>query len=518
MVGLVACGTRNDPLREDFYTKNIYPAIDSTYDIGSSELEWYAGYFNSLYADNITLTGTNPIALSGDALVWLEFRPDLDYETIRAQGAPTRVTRGVFGGFSLPVVGANEILNIEICVPNRWYQPAWQYLQDVGDQPRGMAVYEGALYIPCAGDDNVWVYDGTDFAISGNVGQNPGYTCVYNGNLYVTCNTDDTVWVFNGTTWALSGNVGDQPEGMAVYGGDLYVACEGDDQIWRLNGGVWAIDPAIGLGGVAGAVGTHPRYLAEYGGDLYCGCCGADDDVWIRSAGAWAKDNDVGNDPMELHEYGGDLYLTCYNDDTVWARVGGVWAVVTNIQGTLDNEPVGLEEYNGDLFSACMNSVWSDIEDFWNQNSDFNQVTGDAPMFLKEYDGKLYCSCEDGDGIWVYEGETAWVHIHCWITDAQVNVNDAFRLQLEYENYTVGIDVVPITDDAVIVETVTGIALIHQSYGVSFPLDMTGVENDDNVGIIIDRIASANEIAGEVVIQHIGIIFQCDKLGNPTHE
>jgi len=518
LLGLPACGTYGDPLVEDFYTRNVYPAVTSTYDVGSPEREYAEGYFGSLYAENITLSGSGPVILEGEGLVWIEFRPDLDFESVRAHGVPSWVVRGVFGGFSLPIYAADwEELQIEICVPDRWYRPAWTYLQDVGDMPGGMAVYEGNLYIPCENDDNVWVYDGTDFAISGNVGNAPRYSCVYNGNLYVTCRLDDSVWVFNGTNWALSGNVGDKPEGMAVFEGDLYVACEGDDEIWRLSGGVWAVDPALGLGGVAGAVGTTPKFLATFDGDLYVGCTQVDDDVWIRAGGAWAKDDDVGGDPQEFHIHNAELYVNCLSDDTIWVKGAMGWAIFTNVGATIGNAPIGLEEYEGDLFSACAESVWSDIEDFWNQNSDFNEVTADEPMFFMVYDGRLYCSSQVGDGIWVYEGETAWVHIHCWLTNAQAGPTEAFRLYVEYANFTAGVDVVPLAGEDVIVETLTGVAVAFQSYKVDFPLDMTGVDWDDNIGIRLQRIASSDEIAGEVVIKHIGVMFKCDKLGNPTH-
>lgn len=522
---LLAGCVEGDPLPEDLYTTNIYPGGASTYSLGSEELPWESIYSDNIYnseninTENLIVGGNttlyDQILLIDDGKVWIEFRPDLDFTSVRAHGVPNWVNRGLFGAFSLPVYAAdNEELYFDMCIPNRWYQPAWQELGNVGDEPGGMAEYDDKLYIPCENDDNVWVYDGTDFSISGNVGDRPRYSCVYGGNLYVTCRGDDTVWVFDGTSWALSGNVGDAPEGMAVYDGDLYVACQGNDEIWRLSGGVWAVDPALGLGGVAGAVGASPSFMASYGGDLYVGCCGVDDDVWRRNAGSWAKDADVGGDPQEFHVHDADLYLNCYTDDTIWKRSGGAWAICTNIQTTQGNEPVGLEEYGGELFSACQGSIWSDIEDFWNQNSDYNQVTTDEPMFLKEYDDKLYCSCKDGDSIWVYEGETAYIHIHCWLTAAQAAATDAFRLHVEYENFTPGTDVVPNTGDDIIIETLTGVAAQYQSYLVMMPLDMTGVDNDDNMALLLRRIASSDEIAGEIAVNHFGLIFMCDKLGD----
>lgn len=62
-----------------------------------------------------------PVRLVGDGLVYIELRPDLDYETIRGQlGVPTLVTQGLFRGFSLPLYVAEEELFATICVPNRY--------------------------------------------------------------------------------------------------------------------------------------------------------------------------------------------------------------------------------------------------------------------------------------------------------------------------------------------------------------------------------------------------------------
>lgn len=58
--------------------------------------------------------------MSDDGLAYIELRPDLDYETVRANGAPARAYRGVFSGFSLPIFTVNEELYFTICVPNRY--------------------------------------------------------------------------------------------------------------------------------------------------------------------------------------------------------------------------------------------------------------------------------------------------------------------------------------------------------------------------------------------------------------
>lgn len=68
------------------------------------------------------LLSTDPITMSDGGLVYIELRPDLDFETIRGNlGIPTLVTQGIFRGFSLPVYAADdEELFGAICVPSRW--------------------------------------------------------------------------------------------------------------------------------------------------------------------------------------------------------------------------------------------------------------------------------------------------------------------------------------------------------------------------------------------------------------
>jgi hypothetical protein len=64
---------------------------------------------------------TGAITLSSSGLVYFALRPDLDIGKITGAGKPTRVTRGVFFGYSLPVYAAdNEELFWNTCVPRRW--------------------------------------------------------------------------------------------------------------------------------------------------------------------------------------------------------------------------------------------------------------------------------------------------------------------------------------------------------------------------------------------------------------
>ena len=61
-----------------------------------------------------------PITMSGEGLVYIELRPDLDLTRIIGLNKPTHVVQGVYEGFSLPLYAADEELFFTICVPNRY--------------------------------------------------------------------------------------------------------------------------------------------------------------------------------------------------------------------------------------------------------------------------------------------------------------------------------------------------------------------------------------------------------------
>lgn len=116
------------------------------------------------------------------------------------------------------------------------------------------------------------------------------------------------------------------------------------------------------------------------------------------------------------------------------------------------------------------------------------------------------------------EAQDLITHIHCYIDTA--NNAKKFKLQLEWEHYTVGVDIIPATANAVTVETTTGNDSQYMSYEVDFTIDYDIDGGDtivaaDEIHFRLRRIAaSANEITGEVVITEIGLIFPSDRLGN----
>jgi len=118
VVALVCVGcSPNDALLEDLYTKNIFPADNVTYDLGDSDHVWAEGHF-----DEIVLYGSPPLTL--DISVYQQKTMPIQVIRILANGVPTRVTRGIFQGFSLPIwstpANQNEELYSCQCIPVGW--------------------------------------------------------------------------------------------------------------------------------------------------------------------------------------------------------------------------------------------------------------------------------------------------------------------------------------------------------------------------------------------------------------
>ena len=121
-----------------------------------------------------------------------------------------------------------------------------------------------------------------------------------------------------------------------------------------------------------------------------------------------------------------------------------------------------------------------------------------------------------------WEGETdIGVHIDCCISQVEDNKN--FNLQLEWEHYTLDMDVIPATMNTLTNETNTGAAAAqYQSYRVVFTVDYDidpgdDILGDDNVGFRLRQIAaSANQTGGEIIVNHLGVVFERDKAGMPV--
>ncbi|MBA7710993.1 hypothetical protein ES703_119943 [subsurface metagenome] len=108
-------------------------------------------------------------------------------------------------------------------------------------------------------------------------------------------------------------------------------------------------------------------------------------------------------------------------------------------------------------------------------------------------------------------------HVDCYLDTA--NTGKKFGLRLAYEVYSPVTDAVPDTSTNLDVQTSTETAPIYQSFEVSFTIPHGSIITDDKLALRLYRIAAdpaGDEIAGEVVINHVGAIFRRDKLGAAT--
>lgn len=118
-------------------------------------------------------------------------------------------------------------------------------------------------------------------------------------------------------------------------------------------------------------------------------------------------------------------------------------------------------------------------------------------------------------------------HVNCYLASAQSANEKAFKLQLEWEHFVDGA-AVPNTGNAisVLTEDIPNPTAQFTSYKVDFEGTNAIDYNIDGAGheiladeILymrlrrIDKTGADTEITGELVITHVGIIFQCDKIG-----
>ncbi len=177
------------------------------------------------------------------------------------------------------------------------------------------------------------------------------------------------------------------------------------------------------------------------------------------------------------------------------------------------------------IVSGSQTSMWEE-----HPHLDFTRIIGNAKPtkvtrgIIEGYSLPIYNSDDEElyllDGVPNYYSEAAdiFIHVHCYLDTANTGKN--FKLQIEWEHYTIGTDIVPATVNTITVETATGTASQYQSYEIDFTIDYDIDGGDtiaigDEVALRVRRIAaSANEITGEVVITQIGSLFPKDKIGN----
>lgn len=137
------------------------------------------------------------------------------------------------------------------------------------------------------------------------------------------------------------------------------------------------------------------------------------------------------------------------------------------------------------------------------------------PVYADDYEELFFQLCVPNR---YDEASDIKAHVICYLDTA--NTDKKFNLQLSWQHLTPGTGIVPATTHDVDVETdVAGAVSQYQSFPVEFTIDYDidtpdNVVFDDLLGIRLRRIgASEAEIAGELVIAHLGVIFRRNKLG-----
>jgi len=108
------------------------------------------------------------------------------------------------------------------------------------------------------------------------------------------------------------------------------------------------------------------------------------------------------------------------------------------------------------------------------------------------------------------------VYIGGWLDTANTDKN--FNLQVSWEHWTSG-DTIPVTTHDVPVQTATGTAAQYKSFKIAFTIDYDVDTPDDllvgdALAIRIRRLAaSANEIAGEFVVEGAVLVYQVGSFG-----
>jgi len=120
------------------------------------------------------------------------------------------------------------------------------------------------------------------------------------------------------------------------------------------------------------------------------------------------------------------------------------------------------------------------------------------------------CQCVPAN----WDGSNMYAYVGGWLDTANTDRN--FQLRLSHDNWTSG-DIVPNTITNVDVETDTGTAAQYTTFKIQFIIESGGIEIGEALGIKLTRIdASADEIAGEFVVEGIVLVYKIDSLGGIT--
>lgn len=313
-----------------------------------------------------------------------------------------------------------------------------------------------------AGDNEVWMWDGSIWAKIGGDALNSSFTSTHtyvsdlyfaNNTLYTglsTTNNSAAMWTYSEGAWALiGGNYVKKSWGyynlqsvevMQVYGDNLYAGTgytvAGNALVWRFDGSNWEIVGGQGLNN-SWAVGTYEMIysMKTFQNELYVGLgsSSSDAEVWKYNGSTWTQ---VGGDSFNSGWATGfeqvtslatdEDYLyaglgTSANDAEVWRWNGSSWGRIggdSSNSGWLTNYEIvqSMVAFNGYLYvglgsTAGDSEVWRWNGTIWSKiggdslNSSWG-TTIEYVDFLTVYDGELYASLGTGTGdaqVWKYD-------------------------------------------------------------------------------------------------------------------
>ncbi len=317
-----------------------------------------------------------------------------------------------------------------------------------------------------AGDNEVWMWNGSSWAKIGGDGVNGGFTNTHievnalsygNSTLYaglIATGNNAEVWSFTSGSWTRIGggyinkswggyNI-QNVESMTVYGSYLYAGTgntvAGNALVWRFDGNSWQIVGGQGINNSwAATTYEDVTSMISFGGNLYVGLgtSANDAEVWKYDGSTW---NQIGGDSLNsgwttnfeevssMAVLAGNLYAgigNSANDAEVWMWNGSSWAKIggdsLNSGWTTNFERVSsLSVYDGQLYAglgltAGDAEVWRWNGSSWAKiggdgvNSSWNTVYEQVESMIP-YNGKLYAGLGNSTGdaeLWEWTG-TAW--------------------------------------------------------------------------------------------------------------
>lgn len=320
-----------------------------------------------------------------------------------------------------------------------------------------------------AGDNEVWMWNGSVWAKIGGDGLNSSFTNTHtfvsdlyyaNNALYTgltTTNNSATMWTYSEGAWALiAGNYVKKSWGyynlqsvevMQVYGDNLYAGTgytvAGNALVWKFNGTSWELVGGQGLNSSWGINTYEMVYsMKTFGNELYVGLgsTAGDAEVWKYNGTTWAQ---VGGDSFNSGWAAGYEQVTSLaadenylyaglgnsaNDAEVWRWNGTTWGKIggdsANSGWTTNYEIVqSMIPFNGYLYAALGNTAGD--SEIWRWNGTiWGKVAGDSVgsswgsaievvESMLVYNGELFAALGNSTGdasVWKYNGST-WSQI-----------------------------------------------------------------------------------------------------------